>query len=182
MTTLENSQQTDFWQTELKSMSSQADSRAKISALQGPCGLRQAAYTQSDQDSGSSTRDSFASFDLDTQSWRMYQTCLLETGDLGLEPFSGTWPRSGMMRNGIAYQLPPLVPSTTEIGSLPFPTPASRDYKGAVRPETMEAKGRNPDTNSLPDAIEYRGETGRLNPTWVEWLMGYPLGHTELEG
>jgi hypothetical protein len=181
MTTSENSQQTDFWQTELKSMSSQADSRAKISALQGQCGLREAGYTQSDRDSGSSTRDSFASFDLDTQSWRTYQTCLLETGDLGLEPFSGTWPRSGMMRNGIAYQLPPLVLNTTEIGSLPFPTPASRDYKGAVRPETMEAKGSNPDTNSLPDAIEYRGESGRLNPTWVEWLMGYPSGHTALE-
>ena len=181
MTTLENLQQTDWLQTELESMSLREDSRAKISALQGPCGLRQAAYMRRDRDYGSSTPDSFASFDLDTQSWRTYQTCLLETGELGLEPFSGTWPRSGMMRNGIAYQLAPLVPNTTEIGSLPFPTPASRDYKGAVKPETLEAKGRNADTNSLPDAIEYRGETGRLNPTWVEWLMGYPLGHTALE-
>jgi hypothetical protein len=23
---------------------------------------------------------------------------------------------------------------------------------------------------------------GKLNPTWVEWLMGFPLGWTELEG
>jgi hypothetical protein len=22
---------------------------------------------------------------------------------------------------------------------------------------------------------------GQLNPTWVEWLMGFPLGHTDLE-
>jgi hypothetical protein len=22
---------------------------------------------------------------------------------------------------------------------------------------------------------------GTLNPTWVEWLMGYPLGHTDLK-
>lgn len=24
-------------------------------------------------------------------------------------------------------------------------------------------------------------ETGALNPTWVEWLMGFPLGWTDLE-
>jgi hypothetical protein len=23
--------------------------------------------------------------------------------------------------------------------------------------------------------------TGRLNPQWVEWLMGYPVGWTDLE-
>jgi len=22
---------------------------------------------------------------------------------------------------------------------------------------------------------------GTLNPTWVEWLMGFPIGHTVLE-
>jgi hypothetical protein len=26
------------------------------------------------------------------------------------------------------------------------------------------------------------GNGGQLNPTWVEWLMGYPLGWTALEG
>ena len=25
------------------------------------------------------------------------------------------------------------------------------------------------------------GEFGRLNPTWVEWLMGFPPGHTDLD-
>jgi DNA (cytosine-5)-methyltransferase 1 len=24
--------------------------------------------------------------------------------------------------------------------------------------------------------------TGQLNPMWVEWLMGFPLGWTDLEG
>ena len=24
------------------------------------------------------------------------------------------------------------------------------------------------------------GKTGQLNPEWVEWLMGYPIGWTEL--
>jgi hypothetical protein len=61
-----------------------------------------------------------------------------------------------------------------------WPTPAARDYKGARRPETMAKTGRNPETNSLPDSVEFKGESGRLNPTWVEWLMGFPLGHTDL--
>jgi hypothetical protein len=25
------------------------------------------------------------------------------------------------------------------------------------------------------------GNGGKLNPTWVEWLMGFPLGWTDLE-
>jgi len=63
-----------------------------------------------------------------------------------------------------------------------FPTPAARDYKGARKPETMAQTGRNPNTNSLPDAVEFQhGETGRLNPQWVEWLMGWPIGWTELK-
>jgi len=32
------------------------------------------------------------------------------------EPFSGTWPPSGMMRNGTAFLRPPLVPRTSAIG------------------------------------------------------------------
>ena len=177
MTTLDNSQQTDWLQTELESMSLREDSPARTLALQDS----KQGLTVSEVDCGVKSPVLLASYNPDTQSWKTSQTSLVATGDDGLDEYLETWPRSGMTRNGIAYQLPPLVPNTTEIGSLPFPTPASRDYKGAVRPETMEAKGRNPDTNSLPDAIEYRGETGRLNPTWVEWLMGYPLGHTALE-
>ena len=25
-----------------------------------------------------------------------------------------------------------------------------------------------------------QGNGGQMNPTWVEWLMGYPIGWTEL--
>ena len=53
-------------------------------------------------------------------------------------------------------------------------------------PETMKKTGRNPMTNSLTDAIQYiegkdYKQTGQLNPAWVEWLMGYPIGWTELK-
>jgi hypothetical protein len=61
-----------------------------------------------------------------------------------------------------------------------FPTPTARDYKGARKLETLKKKGRNPKTNSLPDSVEGK-HIGRLNPTFVEWLMGFPLGWTELK-
>jgi hypothetical protein len=59
-------------------------------------------------------------------------------------------------------------------GKLPmmWPTPQARDYKGA---SGRSLKGTERD---LPMAV---GNGGRLNPTWVEWLMGFPLGWTDLE-
>lgn len=36
--------------------------------------------------------------------------------------------------------------------------------------------------HQLPELLEAtpRGITGRVNPEWIEWLMGYPIGWTEL--
>jgi len=30
-------------------------------------------------------------------------------------------------------------------------------------------------------AKDQEKQSGSLNPTWVEWLMGYPIGHTDLK-
>ena len=64
-----------------------------------------------------------------------------------------------------------------------IPTPTRRDYKGSSNQVTT--KGRNPETNSLPDALEQSpaGErTGmRLQPEFVEWMQGFPIGWTEIE-
>lgn len=58
----------------------------------------------------------FAWYDHESRSWRTWQLCL--TGEWEL--YSEAWPRSGMTRNGIAYQLRTLAQSTTatEHGSL----------------------------------------------------------------
>lgn len=48
--------------------------------------------------------------------------------DLGWERFSGTWPRSGYMCDGRAYELPTSVPATDGNGcSSLFPTPKASD-------------------------------------------------------
>jgi len=52
-----------------------------------------------------------------------------------------------------------------------WPTPTARDWRsGKASPATL-AKNSRP----LSEQIG-----GSLNPTWVEWLMGFPLGWTEL--
>jgi hypothetical protein len=60
-----------------------------------------------------------------------------------------------------------------------WPTPTKRDWKGGRKPETLKASGRG-FSNTLGDALTTIGEFGQLNPEWVEWLMGFPTGHTEL--
>ena len=37
---------------------------------------------------------------------------------------------------------------------------------------------RLPEEMAVRDQVDVRGS---LNPAWVEWLMGYPIGHTDLE-
>ena len=276
MKTSDESQQIDLFQTEFESMSLREDSHVKTSQLLAD----KQALMASAVDYGPSAPVCLGKFDPHTPSLKTSQTCLTETGEIGLSEFYGTFPRSGMMRNGTVYQLPRLAPTITEIGSgllptptatanqgapsmqerytrphfwrtpaasngsqgakskefyekckktgqssinlvdevrhtpsyLPtptaveygrnkslgpnakerhslssmakhnlWPTPAARDYKGARKPETMAKTGRNPETNSLPDSVEFKGESGTLNPTWVEWLMGFPLEHTDLD-
>jgi len=68
-----------------------------------------------------------------------------------------------------------------------WPTPKRRDYKGGFRTESLVRKdGRSRAMDALPNAVlNGKGsETcngGSLNPTWVEWLMGWPLGWTDLK-
>lgn len=61
-----------------------------------------------------------------------------------------------------------------------WPTPTTRDHKGGRKPETLAESGRG-ETNSLNDAVTVRDQHGSLNPAWVEWLMGFPEGWTDLK-
>ena len=52
-----------------------------------------------------------------------------------------------------------------------WPTPMASDWKRGASPSEQK---RN--TPSLPARVG-----GKLNPQWVEWLMGYPTGWTDLK-
>ena len=92
-----------------------------------------------------------------------------------------TWKEKATIQRGEYSRRLKSGQSIEEKESLSWPTVTTRDYKGARSPEAMKATGRNPMTNSLPDAVQHiQRAGGQLNPEWVEWLMGLPTGWTGL--
>ena len=164
-----NSPPTGLLQMELPLTRSAEGSRAKTSAWQERVRvLRESALV-----SGSSMRVLLANYDRKSCSWKTSQSCAVE----GLETFSDRWPKSGTMLAGTAYQLQPLVDCTNENASgLPLiPTPAACDHKGSGFPRPNRGPG-----NNLRDWFKllYGFLYPPVNP--VEFLMGYPTGHTDL--
>lgn len=158
---------------------SAADSRARTSATQGSDGVSKGNAA----DSGSNTCASFASFDRGSLSWKTSQ----RSGGGDLIEFSETWPRSGSMRNGIAYRRPSLDAPRFAIASGLWPTLKASDAEQYTK-NRLYFERRFPIAPDLPVLVALRtpptaqGFYGRLNPTWCEWLMGFPIGFTELEG
>jgi hypothetical protein len=149
--------------------------------------------------SGGRYAEPFAWYDHGSRCWRTWQRCLIE----GWERYSEAWPRSGMTRNGIAYRLPPLAPRTsaTDAGSL-LPTltetanllsPSMQKWKRHRNLATLRKRdartlkggqdrpNRNGGPSLLQQMLDQGHDTGRLNPRWCEWLMGYPQTWTQLQ-
>lgn len=188
--------------------------------------------TESGQDCGEKWRGWSARYDRDSCSWKTAQLSLL--GDL--EPFSVIFPRSGMTRDGLLWELPMLERPTNETGyGCLLPTPVSIDAgsgrvnksvgsskerptlalmarknlwptptvcgnynrKGASKtsgdglatavrmwpkPTAYNAKETNAPSESTRNTPTLASQAGGpLNPDWVEWLMGWPIGHTALK-
>jgi hypothetical protein len=156
-----------------------ADFHAKTSAQQGGGGGSRAA----DHQCGSTWQGSLARLDPDTLLWRTAQCSLLEDLELSLQ----TFPKWGLMQNGALYPQQTLVQtiSVKESGLKPnkkeiWPTPVTRDYKDCGTQESMMRAFQNRDS---PGVALIVGATlgGKLNPTFSEWLMGWPLGWTDLK-
>jgi hypothetical protein len=156
--------------------------------------------TESDQECGKKWHGSFTKYDHDTYSWKTHQCSLLG----GLEPFSETWPRWGLMRDGECWEQQTLAHLTreTEYGLWPTPTVCGNyNQKGMSKSSgdglatavkmwpTPRTRGMCGGTGHKQMLIQKLGEEegtemfngGKLNPSWVEWLMGWPLGWTDLK-
>lgn len=58
-----------------------------------------------------------------------------------------------------------------------WPTPTRRDYKsGKFSPEAKAKRDSHTRGKPLSEVVG-----GQLNPDWTEWLMGWPIGATELK-
>jgi len=75
-----------------------------------------------------------------------------------------------------------------------FPTPLARDHKDTgdmsrltrvTLPRVVQAMQREPIQRRMEKgkqislSMTVSAQNGRLNPTWVEWLMGFPTGWTD---
>lgn len=150
---------------------------------------------------------SLAWFDQDSYTWKTSQQSLLTDS----EPSSMTWPRSGMTRNGYAYELPIVGRRITGTGGGYWPTP---DTRGFVNEGSLSMLANLCESKEEMDAMAYRAAKskkekfwptptahnakevnapseserntptlaaavgGKLNPPWVEWLMGFPIEFT----
>ena len=159
-----------------------------------------------DPDYGPNSLASFTKYDQTMSLWKTPQCSLL--GDS--EPYSATWPRWGLMLDGVCWEQIPSVHHTAataygfwqtpvadaainrrngkfnsrgepllsvQAKIFPIPTPTVNDAKNSTLPPSQIKH------DNIPGHLLRTGEKpgGTLNPTWVEWLMGWPLGWTDLQ-
>ena len=137
-----------------------------------------------DQDCGQKWLVSFAKYDPDMRSWKIVRSSLFE--DLRL--FSGTWPRWGMMQNGECSRLPMLEHDTNVKGCGSWLTPTvfdSHNRPGSAPNNTLtfwvKSFGKAVSRNGQVLNIDSRAKKTILNPCFLELMMGYPIGWTELQ-
>ncbi len=155
--------------------------------------------TVNEVECGTKWRGSFTKYDQDLCLWKTHQCSLV--GDL--EQFSETWPAWGLMRDGECWEQQTLAQTIKgkEFGLLEkmWPTPTVACMEGGEQSDRVEQtktggyilrklnKKNMIYGAKLSDAVLYEAKKtnpetgGRLNPTWTEWLMGWPLGWTKLE-
>lgn len=70
-----------------------------------------------------------------------------------------------------------------------WPTPTTRDWRSGKASEATHARNARPLAEQVAAAErrlmseeEYARAAMMLNPTWVEWLMGWPIGWTDPDG
>ncbi len=144
----------------------------------------------------------FALSDPDSHCWRTCQATLVSD----LDRYSQIWPRAGMTRNGTAYLQQPSAPRTSateyslSLHRKPLevtPTATANQMAPSMQQQNPGLRlWRTPTVNDSHNAnlpasqinrssvigqLMREGMSGSLNPEWVEWLMGFPTGWTDLE-
>ena len=62
-----------------------------------------------------------------------------------------------------------------------WPTPTARDWKDSGKAVVNSTRHLLPQAVAKNDKEQWIKGGGALNPTWVEWLMGYPEEYTVLK-
>jgi hypothetical protein len=84
-----------------------------------------------------------------------------------------------MIVDGQLSQPQALAPLTSEKDGFSWPTPRASEYKDCG-PVGSKSWAHMEKRDYLCAKVKQESNpTGMLSPMWVEWLMGYPIGHTE---
>ncbi len=166
---------------------------------------------ETEAECGEKWRGWLAKYDLSLCSWRTAQCSLLEDLNECLEtlPRSGM-TRDGLLwelpmlahhtretESGLKEYWPtPTCHNANEKGSpseflrdspglgtvvLWFPTPQASDNRDRGNMSNPSIKRRIAMGKQIMLSQSVDRTSGQLNPTWVEWLMGWPLGWTDLQ-
>jgi len=159
---------------------------------------------EADPACGNTWQELSVRYDRATHSWRTH-LCLW---DEALQWSSVTLPRWGMTASGVLFQHPTAERPMKETGSgcwVGTPTksmsvPSARYAAGTVPTPRALAEGKLTGKERFPTPTAHNAKEtnapseamrneptlasiagGHLNPMWVEWLMGWPLGWTDLK-
>ena len=140
-------------------------------------------------------RGLLASYDRESQSWKMSQQSLFED----LTESYIAWPRWGMMQNGQIYPLKPSAHHISVTGGSLLPTPTAserqsikrrmraikygKEKKGLYTRHNQNGSAR---TYTILDSIAYWehyteatektiGIKSKIHPRFVTWIMGFPI-------
>ena len=111
--------------------------------------------------SGRNSAESFAAFGQNGCLSKMYRGCYLLTLEGSLLEYCETFPKAGMMRNGILYRLPALEHHTSENGSLLWPT--------------AQANKTTPNVKNPGDLVNSKGEPWRTGEKPYDRRTGKPV-------
>lgn len=157
-------------------MWSVADSRAKTYQVPGK-GL---VLQVQEVDCGSTWRELLMKYDHNTSLLKTH-LCLWEEA---LSPSSVTLPQWGMMQDGVFWEQMTLGVITAARGAGYWPTPLKEEGPGCQQMKLTDAvavaEGYCPRYHKLNGMEGRRVFTGKVNPDWAEWLMGWPVGWTNV--
>ena len=128
---------------------------------------------------GPSSPDAFATFDPATSSWKTVVISLF--GDS--MPFSEISASSGSMQNGRLFRRAPLVRHTDDAGCSLWPTARVAMSRAKCHITPSRIANKRIGKGNLEEVVALWGgnSDGYLNPTWIEWHMGFPSQWSALD-
>ena len=132
-------------------------------------------------DSSTKSSDWLGSFDLSSSYLKTLEIYCLTKMGLRSKKCSSKLPKQGLMQSGQLFQRQMWVPAISENEFGFLPTPTARDYKDSgekVNYKKLADKKRL--AGVLVESCRGTGKASYLNPFFVEEMMGYPVGWTDL--